>query len=390
MIAAPSDARWPCAGSAYDEAKVAVARQARVEDPVPPSAPLDPQLWDGVRRLTLRAPTVGDIRAHRLDALAVAYWNEASRPVPAGLAEPVRHARELGLAAPLLLERVRAACRGPLLLMKGPEVAACYQQPRLRPFGDLDLLVPDAQAAQRDLVAAGFVPVGESRLYVGIHHLRPLRLAGFPLVAEVHSRPKWVDGLAAPSVPELVEGAVPSATGVDGILAPRRSHHALVLAAHAWAHQPLGLLSQLVDVAAARQGVPVPELEAVAASWGVERLWDVTRRTVDALFLDGPTPWPLRVWARNLPRGRERTMLELHLERWLSAFSTAPAATAAVAAVGEVAADLRREPGETWGRKARRSALSVRDAFARQSAHDAEVERRYGPSAYAPGRREAL
>jgi putative nucleotidyltransferase-like protein len=369
---------------------VAVARQQRVEDRIFPSTVIDPQLWEGVRRLTLQAPTVADVVAHRLHALAAAYWTEAGRAVPTELAEHARHGRELGLAAPLLLERVRAACSGPLLLMKGPEAAACYERPRLRPYGDLDLLVPDAATVQRELVTAGFVPVGEERLYLGIHHLRPLHLPGFPLVVEVHSRPKWVEGAPAPGVAELVDGAVPSATGVEGILAPRRSHHALVLAVHAWAHEPLGLLSQLVDVAAVRQGAAASELEAVSSAWGVRRLWQMTSRTIDALFLDGPAPWPLRVWARNLPRARERTMLELHLQRWLSALSTSSPRAAAAAAFAAVADDLRPEPGERWGRKARRSALSVRHAFRRQSLHDAESERRYGPPLHARAREEAL
>ena len=45
--------------------------------------------------------------------------------------------------------------------MKGPEVAAHYPVPSDRPFGDLDLLVEDPEAAQRALIAAGFVEFGE-------------------------------------------------------------------------------------------------------------------------------------------------------------------------------------------------------------------------------------
>ena len=342
------------------------------------AAPVDSRLWEAVRLLTLRVPTVGDVRAHRLEPLAVAYWPDAGRPVPVEMAGRVGNGRKIALAAPLLLERIRAACHGPLVLMKGPEVAACYERPRLRPYADLDLLAPDAHAVQRDLVRAGLVPVGDERLYVDIHHLRPLHLRGFPLVVEVHSRPKWVDGLAPPSAEELVDAAVPSATGVDCILAPARTHHAMLLAAHAWAHQPLGLLGQLIDLAAVRQGLPDAELRSVAERLGIGRLWEITARTLDALFLGGASPWPLRVWARNLPRARERTMLELHLERWLAGFSVFPTGHAVGLAGRAVSADFRREPGEGWGRKVRRSSLSVRHALRRQSVHDAEVEERYG------------
>ena len=41
-------------------------------------------------------------------------------------------------SAPLLLERIRAICEGPLLLFKGPEVARLYPG-SARGFGDLDL-----------------------------------------------------------------------------------------------------------------------------------------------------------------------------------------------------------------------------------------------------------
>ena len=100
------------------------------------------------------------------------------------------------LAVPPLLERVRAACDGPLVVMKGPEVAARYAEPSTRPFRDLDLLACDAAAVQRSLLDAGFQVAGEPELYVDIHHLRPLYWPGLPLVIEVHQRPKWPAGLA--------------------------------------------------------------------------------------------------------------------------------------------------------------------------------------------------
>jgi hypothetical protein len=337
----------------------------------------DTPLWRAVRHLVVNAPTAADVQAHRLDGVAAACWTEAGRPVPIDLAEGVAIGRRMTLAAPLLLERARAACSGPLVLMKGPEVAAWYERPALRLYCDLDLLVSDARKVHRELVEAGFVPVGEYP-YDEDHHLRPLRLPDFPLPIEIHARPRWIDGSRAPSVDEIVARAVPSATGVDGLLAPGLEDHVLLLAVHAWQHRPLGVLSQLVDVAAGRERAGAAALRSRAAAWRVSRLWDLTSRAVDALFYERAEPWPFLVWARNLPRGRERTMLELHLERWLAAFSVLPPGAAAIAACRAIADDVRPENGEGWGRKLRRTSLSLRNALRPQSLHDADVDARIG------------
>jgi hypothetical protein len=262
------------------------------------------------------------------------------------------------------------------MLFKGPEIAASYPHPSLRPFGDLDLLADDAEAVQRALLAAGFAPVGDERLYRDIHHLRPLHLEGFPFVVEVHARPKWPAGTAPPPAHELLSTAVPSSTGVDGVLAPAPAQHVLLLAGHAWAHDPLGRLGSLVDVAALRSETAPGEVEAVARRWGIDRLWAVTAAAVDALFFDRPSPWPLRTWARHLPRVRERTVLEAHLATWLSAFWVAPPRAAVSAGLGELWKDMRPAGGERASTKARRAAMAFRHSFVRRSAHDEEVERR--------------
>ena len=120
----------------------------------------------------------------------------------------------VGLAAIHLLQRVRAGDDGRIVLMKGLEVGAHYPDSALRPFRDLDLLVDDADLAQQELIEAGFEPTGDERLYVGIHHLRPLRWPGLPLVIEIHDRPKWLDWQAPPPTAELLNAAVPSRAGL--------------------------------------------------------------------------------------------------------------------------------------------------------------------------------
>ena len=115
-----------------------------------------------------------------------------------------------GFLVAKVLERVRTACDGPLVLMKGPEVAARYPDPALRGFRDVDLLAPDAPTVQRQLVAAGFEPVGVPEKYAAIHHLRPLAYPGLPLLVEVHDRPKWPARLRLPDKAELLGTAVPA------------------------------------------------------------------------------------------------------------------------------------------------------------------------------------
>ena len=207
-------------------------------------------IWQGVDRLVDRAPTIADIRSHRIELLAARRWRALGRTVPDELVELERTSALHRLVVPRLLERVRDAYDGPMIVHKGPEVAAHYPDPILRDFGDVDLIVRNAEEAQRALIAAGFEEIGDPALYVDIQHLRPLRWPELPLRVEIHSRPKWVSTLAAPRADELFAAAVPSTTTIDGFLALPPEHHALLLAAHSWAHEPMRLLRDVVDIAA--------------------------------------------------------------------------------------------------------------------------------------------
>ena len=84
----------------------------------------------------------------------------------------------------------------------------------------------------------------------------------------------------------------------------------------------------------------------------------------------------MRIWARNLEKARERTVLENHLARWLSNFWALPAPEA-VRSLGETfAREIRPAPGETWSTKLSRSAKAVRNAALRRSEHDKSLARR--------------
>jgi len=332
-------------------------------------------IWAAVDRLTDRAARVDDLRAHRIHLLAARRRRAAGRPVPAELEADERRAVVGALTAPVLLRRVRDACDGPLLLVKGPEVGARYPDAALRSYHDLDLLVPDPAAAQRALLAAGFVAVGNPRLYEDIHHERPLVARDLPLHVELHSQPKWPDGCAPPRMDELLEAAVPCSLGVDGVETLPRAHHALVLAAHSWAHSPLRRVGELLDVASMSDGVEAGELRALAADWGLGRIWRTTDAAVGALLEGRRTTVPLRTWARHLPAVRDRTVLETHLEHWLGDFWALPRGQALAAARGLLRRELTPAPGETLGAKLARSRLAVRHALVRRVDHVEQLER---------------
>lgn len=281
------------------------------------------------------------------------------------------------LAAEDLLRRVRAVYEGPVILFKGLEVALRYPDPALRPFGDLDLLVPDSAALQQSLLAVGFEEVMDPEIFIDIHQQQPVALPGSPLAIELHKWPKWPDFLQPPPLEDLFAVAVESRSGVEGILRLPDAHHAVVVAAHAWTHGPLNHPRQLLDVAILAEGVPRDELSAVAAAWGIERIWRTTIGCADSLFGSAPRTTAERLWARHLRSLRERTVAESHLEYYLSPFWAYPPQMAARVSASILRARLRPAQGETWGAKARRSLVALRDAAAPKSQHDAAL----GPDA---------
>ena len=257
------------------------------------------RLWSRLDAL-IDAASDADLRSHRLEVLAARRRRANGGDAPAEFVEQERAAAVAAITAPLVLERVAEAYGRPAVVFKGPEVAAVYPDRALRSYWDIDLLVEDAEDAHRALLAAGFTPVGDPELYVDIHHLRPLRAPGLLLPVELHTAPKWLDGRRAPSAAELVGAAVPRGRGPDRILALPPEHHALLLAAHSWAHEPLRRLRDFVDIALVAAAADPAEVSRLAGRWGIARLWRTTSAVVENLVAGGPTPAVLRLWARNL------------------------------------------------------------------------------------------
>jgi hypothetical protein len=335
----------------------------------------DDSLWEGVGRLLDRSISVDDLRSHGLQLLAVQYWGNRGWPIPKNLVRVARTIAVKTLAAPLLLRRVRECCDGPIILLKGPETAACYPQPFARGFRDLDVLVHDVDAAQRTLIAGGFRRVGGEWPYVEGHQVQPVFHPDFPLAVDLHRRLHWVEGIPSPRVEELFETAIESVVPVSGILTLPRVQHAVLHAAHAWAHEPLGSIRQLIDVAATCQGTSPSEVETLAANWGIRRIWRTTRAAIDALFFGTQRPWALQVWARNLHRVRGRTVLETHLGRWFAGFSAFQLSHATCMALLAIRNDFRPMDDEDWSRKLRRMRAALKNTFMRRFQHDAEIDR---------------
>ena len=336
------------------------------------------RLWERVDELTALAPTLADVRAHQLGSFAIRRLRNLALPVPGELAQ-----HELGALAAVhgaepMLRAARDAYDGRLVLMKGYEVSLRYPEPWLRPFTDIDLLAEDSAAAQQALRSAGFVEVGDPSIFGGIHHLRPLWLPGSTLVIELHHEPKWPDGMKPPRLEDLLDAAVPSRTGIDGLLALPDELHALVLAAHSWAHAPLRRLLDLVDIAAVAGTADRRDLSRLAADFGLARIWDTSIGVTDDVLGGGTSTMAGSTWARHLASARERTVVESHLARWLSPLWAYPAPRALTEIGPRLLDEIRPGEGEGWGDKGARVVRASRNALLRRSEHDLQL----GPAAH--------
>lgn len=327
-------------------------------------------LWSRVDSILDRLPPQHAL-VHGLGPLAARRLRSRGRPVPPALAKDEKGARLAGMVAPRVLEQARRGYEGPLLVLKGPEIASRYPD-KTRLFTDLDLLVPNAREARATLLGHGFDEVEDPTNQYGVlkHHLTPVKLGELPLVIELHSNPKWPRRLPEPDPAELFETAVPASTGVEGLQAPDPARHALLVAAHGWAHGALRSARDLLDITLLAAEADRAEIAEIAAAWGIGRLWASTIAAADWVFGTAEVaPRSLRLFARHLLELREATVLENHFERWVSSFWALPPAPAAKRSLFEIARDFQRDErgGESRRAKAARVARSVRHAFASAS-----------------------
>lgn len=271
-----------------------------------------------------RLGTPDALGGHGLDLTAAWAAHDAGRPVADELRRSARNAALVELAVEEVLARVRHAVRQPVVVLKGPELAAHHPVPLRRPYWDVDLLVADAPAAQAELRAAGFRTGGGDDAYDDHHHLAPLHLPGFPVPVEVHRNLGAQTWARVPPAEDLLARAVPGATAVPGLLALDPVDHAVFVANHAWRASPLGRLGHLVDVQvlrlAARDRYPDADrrLRATAAAWRLGRVWSLTVAAIEGELLRArplsPRLWPFRSRLRHtdghgLPTRRQATVL---------------------------------------------------------------------------------
>lgn len=339
--------------------------------PKPSSERIDQSaLWVRVEQLIDAAPSLGALRTHRLQLVAARIRSARGMPVPPDLGQEQRRAATMGMSAPLLLERARSAYDGALLLIKGPEVAARDANPSDRFFRDLDLVADDAPAAQRALIAAGFLEVGDPTFYEHEQHLCPLIWPGIPLIVEVHRRanaPAWLPRLEAANI---LETAVPSATGIAGLLAPAPAAHALILAAHSWAHDPVGRLRDVLDLAVVLAREECSHVREIARDWGWEGIWHVSEAALGAMLATGSSHGLPRYMVRHLCAARERTVLENHLANLAAPICALPARRVPHAVVNVLAEAATPGRDEPWRNKGRRARLALAHAFMVTSSHE--------------------
>jgi Uncharacterised nucleotidyltransferase len=320
------------------------------------------RLWDAVDRLIDQA-SVDGVLVNKVGPLAAERRRRLGEPVPPALRYEERAALLNRPLAIQLMQRVRSNSDGPLLIFKGPVIASLYPS-RLRRFSDVDLLSWDADGVARSLRNAGFEIAAseqEAPTLPGHHHLPALAWPTIPLGVELHSRFNLPDYARHPAVPEIFDAAATWDEDVEGVVVPHPAHHALILAAHSWQHEPLQTLRDLIDVAAVAALADERQLDQIAATWHLQRIWRTTKAAIDGLFYGGRRSLPLRVWARHLEEVRARTVLDDHLQRWLSSFwelSPPRAIRPAARAIGD---DIRPLPGEKRREKLTRVVTAARD-----------------------------
>ena len=338
------------------------SRQA--EEPVieryrPSSAMTDEFVWEAVYRLLDGTSDFEALRAHRLHLLAGRRWRELGEEIPTELAQDERLAAIVALLAPGLLRRVVSLCDTSVVLHKvrrsplAIQILSCA----LASTSTYSWRTPSRPDA---LLAAGLVEVGDPGRYAHSPHGLPLAWPGIPLFVEVHSDPNWPSWLGRPPTAELLDAAVPSALGVEGLKTLAPVHHALIVAVHAWTHGPMARAGDLVDLTLMAWDTERAELLALARRWGLERLLRTTLGSADAVLFGGRRPRSMRVWARNVPDVRERTVLETHMGRWLAGFSALGTRRGAVVLAKEVGKDLAPARRRNLGREAPSNANGAR------------------------------
>ena len=301
-------------------------------------------IWSRVDALVDGSTNFAGLQAHGVDLYAARRWRTIGRSIPEDFRNHERAAAMANLAVPAQLAQIRDVLDGEILVMKGPEVASYYPEPSLRPYRDLDILVHNAENAHSSLVRAGWEAVSQARA----HHPPELLLPGTSVSVEIHGTPNWPWWTSA-DTRELFEHAVPSTLDVAGIQTLCPAHHAVLLAAHSWQHEPIRRLVDVIDVALLAQDLDGDMLEHLAGRWGLKRVWKTTTSAIHALLLEEQSLSPARrLLIRHCQELRQRTDLESRLA-YLAAGLWAPTpSTIVLATAARAILSIRPALPESW------------------------------------------
>ena len=225
-------------------------------------------------------------------------------------------------------------------------MALDYPGPRLRRFRDLDLLTDDAErgagGADRGGLPGDLRP-GDLRATSIICG----RCGGPACRSSSSCTAARTGSTASPGRPprSCSRPRCRAGSACEGVDALPPEHHTLILAAHAWAHEPLGRLGNLIDVAVTRTRSDDAELAALARRWGCARMWRTTRTAVRAVLEGEGRSAGVALWARHLPAVRERTVFETHAQDLLAPLWGVPPSRAPALVRGAMASTAgRRAP----------------------------------------------
>ena len=186
------------------------------------------------------------------------------------------------------------------------------------------------------------------------------------MTIEIHTRPKWPTE-QPPTFAELSRRRCRNVFGIAGVLAPSAAHHAVLLAGHAWEHDPLGSIGALADVAAMLLEAGSAGDRGGRARAGASRACGRRRRAPRSTrSCSAPDPPPgRRSGSRHLHETRERTVFEGHVERLVGPVVGRFAAAAPVIAAARAwPARSGPRPDEAWSAKMRRSRRALRQRVA--------------------------
>ena len=292
-------------------------------------------------RITHHEAFATEALGHNLAGFAVRALDDGRWAPPAAVAEDVRtHHAERSLVTGLLrLELAACAavltdvCGVPPIVLKGPAVAARLypEDPELRPYVDLDVLVPRERlraAADALNAARGFAFSGGERFFAGDgepwpgfaeafgHELAVSRTAaGRTLLVELHWRMSDDPGGAHLDHRTLAPTAAALPGLADGVLAPDAVDQLLLVAVHLM-HHARPLVLWCLDVARARDALDEAgwRLAFVRArerglSWPLHAALDQAAATLRGPDRPRPEPRPSRAHVsplrvtRALPEG---------------------------------------------------------------------------------------